>query len=213
MPNGLYYVTNLQPLTPYTLTFTNTAEDASPYWRDLGTASFVTASLGGVVRTVPGSFEDYTPIAMGRPEPAPTYETDRADYVIAGATVFEGTRDGKRRIADVAISGERIVAVGDLAALPRGTTIDGRGKYVTPGFIDIHSHADENVLEVADAPSHIRQGITTVLGGNCSFLGVGDRCVSRRCGQTRDAGESVPTDRQSPGAEAGAWRAQGAADV
>ena len=54
-------------------------------------------------------------------------------------------------------------------------TIEGKGLFLTPGFIDIHSHVDGNVFDVAYAPSHIRQGITTALGGNCAFspLGIG----------------------------------------
>ena len=175
--SDLYYISSLDHLTPYTIEFIDPSKPEDYYWHDIETGSFVTSSVGGIVRTVPGLHENYVPLEYSyeeaEHEPAPI---EKADYVIAGATVFDGTRDRDRYIADVAIAGEKIVAVGDLQDLPRNETIDGDGLFLTPGFIDIHSHVDENVLEVPYGASHIRQGITTVLGGNCSFspLGIGE---------------------------------------
>lgn len=176
LESGLYYITSLKPLTPYTLVLIDRMRAADDVWHELARIPVLTASLPGVVRTVPGLHADYEPAtgllpaeSDAPPKPA------RAAYVITGATIFDGTNARPRFVADVAVADDRIIAVGDLADLPRDTTIDGRGLFLMPGFIDIHSHADEDVLKVPDAPTHIRQGITTVLGGNCSFspLGIG----------------------------------------
>ena len=76
--------------------------------------------------------------------------------------------------ADVAVRGDRIAAVGRVAGT--GTReIDARGLVVAPGFIDMHSHSDTLLLEDGNAPSKVRQGVTTeVLGeGNsiAPFIG------------------------------------------
>lgn len=93
------------------------------------------------------------------------------DWKLAGGTVIDGTGAPGVR-ADVAIDGGRIRAVGDLAALEAANVIDCRGRVVTPGFIDIHSHADW-LLPGADhgalVEPFVRQGMTTVVTGNCGF--------------------------------------------
>ncbi|GAB4325365.1 MAG: hypothetical protein Kow0059_21410 [Candidatus Sumerlaeia bacterium] len=176
---GLYAVEGLEPLTAYRFEVINTAKAEGEFWRRVDEGRFVTSSLTGVVRTVPVVLADYRPLpAPAVQEPAPPAAPPAAkvfDVVIEGATVFDGTREGRRFVADVAIAGGRIAAVGDLKDRPRRETIAAAGLFLMPGFIDIHSHADSNILSVADAPSHTRQGITTVLGGNCSFspLGLG----------------------------------------
>ena len=93
------------------------------------------------------------------------------DLKLSHGFVIDGSGTAARR-ADVAVSGERIVAVGDLTGLTAARTIDCTGKTVTPGFIDIHSHSDWLVPGAdhgALIEPFVRQGMTTLVGGNCGF--------------------------------------------
>jgi N-acyl-D-amino-acid deacylase len=87
------------------------------------------------------------------------------DLVIKGGTVVDGT-GGAPVAADVAIDGDRITAVG--AVTDAGTReIDARGAYVTPGFVDVHTHLDAQVSWDPDATSSCWHGVTSVVLGNC----------------------------------------------
>jgi N-acyl-D-aspartate/D-glutamate deacylase len=93
------------------------------------------------------------------------------DLLIRHGRIVDGTGnpwfDG-----DVAIRGDRIAAVGRLGPEARGRReIDARGRVVAPGFIDAHSHSDMLLLEDGDAPSKIRQGVTTEVLGEDSSAG------------------------------------------
>ncbi len=88
------------------------------------------------------------------------------DLIIKNGTVIDGIKD-KSYKADLGISGERIAVVGNLQAEKGKTIIDAAGKAVCPGFIDIHSHTDFELLINPKAESKIRQGVTTELSGNC----------------------------------------------
>ncbi len=91
---------------------------------------------------------------------APVY-----DVLFAGGEVIDGTGAPRFR-ADVGVRGDRIVAV-SRRPLPRGgarRVIDARGSIVAPGFIDLHAHL-EPLARMPDAQSHVRQGVTTALGG------------------------------------------------
>jgi N-acyl-D-amino-acid deacylase len=88
------------------------------------------------------------------------------DLVVRGATVFDG-RGSPGVTADVAVRGERIVAV-ESVAQGRGTRdLDGRGLALAPGFIDVHSHDDFAVMLEPDMPFKVLQGVTTDIVGNC----------------------------------------------
>jgi N-acyl-D-amino-acid deacylase len=69
--------------------------------------------------------------------------------------------------ADVGVKGDRIEAVGPLSGSEAGRVIDARGLVVAPGFIDIHSHSDYNVIIDPRVESKVRQGVTTEVVGNC----------------------------------------------
>lgn len=89
------------------------------------------------------------------------------DLIIRNATVYDGS--GSPGItADIAIDGDRISAVGKISE-PAKETLDATGLAVAPGFIDVHSHDDFQVLTEPDVTHNVLQGITTVIVGNCGF--------------------------------------------
>src|SRR5439155_15323756 len=85
-----------------------------------------------------------------------------------GGDVIDGTGAAARR-ADVGLQGQRIAAVGDLTATESTRVLDVRGRVVSPGFIDVHTHSDLTLFVNGRAESKIRQGVTTEVTGNCSF--------------------------------------------
>src|SRR5437764_14685113 len=90
-----------------------------------------------------------------------------ADVVIRGATLVDGT--GKPGYAgDLALRGERIVAVGKFTTAGQPTVIDGTGLVVTPGFIDLHTHSDAPLQRPATRANlcYLTQGVTTVVTGH-----------------------------------------------
>ncbi|MEJ7670567.1 MAG: amidohydrolase family protein [Casimicrobiaceae bacterium] len=90
------------------------------------------------------------------------------DLVIRNGTVLDGT-GAKPRVADVGVEDDRITMIGDLKKLKGKHDIDAAGLYVTPGFIDIHSHSDYTLLVDPRAVSAIAQGVTLEVIGNCGF--------------------------------------------
>lgn len=96
-----------------------------------------------------------------RVEPGPP----QYDVVVTGGTIVDGT-GAPRYSADVAIRGDRIALISrdPIAPTTARRTIDARGLIVAPGFIDLHAHLDP-LLRLPDAESHVRQGVTTALGG------------------------------------------------
>ncbi len=82
------------------------------------------------------------------------------DLLIENGTLIDGT-GAAARAGDVAVGGERIVAVGALAGQPARRTIDARGLVVTPGFVDVHNHSDGWLLKRANFVPKTSQGFTT----------------------------------------------------
>ncbi len=93
----------------------------------------------------------------------------QCDLVFRDVTLIDGTGAPRRR-GDLAVQGERIVAMGDLGAMSADREVDGAGLVVAPGFIDAHTHDDRAVL---CGPScmmcKMSQGVTTVVVGNCGI--------------------------------------------
>ncbi len=92
--------------------------------------------------------------------------TPAFDVVLKGGTILDGT-GGAPFPADIGIAGDRIAAVGEIAAAQGRRVIDVSGLHVAPGFVDIHTHSDHSILAYPTADSRVRQGITTELTGNC----------------------------------------------
>jgi len=90
---------------------------------------------------------------------APSY-----DLVIQGGTLVDGS-GGRGWQADVAVQGDRIAAIGALSTAARKRTIDAKGLIVSPGFIDMHNHSDDTLLDEPKCESMIRQGVTTMVLG------------------------------------------------
>ena len=100
-------------------------------------------------------------------------QAPRYDVVIAGGTVIDGTgRPGV--VQDVAVKDGRIAAIGRIPRSQAAQTIDATGLVVAPGFIDVHTHAD-NLAGRPGAVNFVRMGVTTIVAGNCgsSALDVG----------------------------------------
>ena len=93
---------------------------------------------------------------------------DSPALLLRGGTVIDGT-GAPRFTADVRIEGERIVAIGANLAANGAVVIDAGGRIVAPGFIDVHTHDDQIVLEAPHMLPKVSQGVTTVVVGNCGI--------------------------------------------
>jgi N-acyl-D-aspartate/D-glutamate deacylase len=87
------------------------------------------------------------------------------DLVVRGGEIVDGTGKAPFR-GDVAIRGGRIVAVGQVAGAG-ADEIDARGRLVTPGFIDLHTHYDGHATWTHSLSASAQHGVTTVVAGNC----------------------------------------------
>jgi N-acyl-D-amino-acid deacylase len=90
--------------------------------------------------------------------------------ILRGATVIDGT-GAAARPADVVVDGGRIVEVAEpgQASAAGATVIDLDGLVLSPGFIDVHTHYDAQILWDRDLTPSCWHGVTTVLIGNCGF--------------------------------------------
>jgi N-acyl-D-amino-acid deacylase len=92
----------------------------------------------------------------------------RFDLVLANGRILDGCGN-PWFWGDVAIQGGRIAQIAPAGTLQGRETIDVGGRFVTPGFIDIHTHSDLSILVNRRAESAVRQGATTHIIGNCGM--------------------------------------------
>ena len=91
------------------------------------------------------------------------------DVVIANGRVVDGTGTRAPYAADIGVRGDVVATIAPPGTLDGRTVIDARDRLVTPGFIDIHTHYDAQVLWDPTLSPTCHQGVTTVIGGNCGF--------------------------------------------
>lgn len=92
----------------------------------------------------------------------------KLDILIKDGSIIDGTGYGEF-IADIGIKDKKIVAIGRLNEEDADKIIDAKGLKVVPGFIDIHSHTDADLIINPKAESKIRQGVTTEITGQDGF--------------------------------------------
>ena len=90
------------------------------------------------------------------------------EIVLRGASVLDGSGSAAFD-ADIGIAGGRIAAVDHPMSLDAETVIDLAGLTLTPGFIDVHTHDDRQVLAAPEMWAKLSQGVTTVITGNCGI--------------------------------------------
>lgn len=119
------------------------------------------------------------------------------DWVIRGGTVIDGSGGAPFR-ADIGICGGKIAAVGSCGEAAQ--TLDAAGRYVTPGFLDIHRHGDAAVFRPGFGRAELRQGLTAIVNGNCGLslapFGAAHRAELRRYlgAITGDIDPAIPTE-------------------
>ncbi len=90
------------------------------------------------------------------------------DTLITNATIADGT-GSSLYMADVAVIGDKIEAIGNFSSMETAKHIDAEGLVLCPGFIDMHTHSDLSLLNDNRAQTALRQGVTTEIVGQCGF--------------------------------------------
>ena len=90
------------------------------------------------------------------------------DYLITNAVIVDGSGRAPFR-GGVGIRGSKLVAVGDLTGCTAAETIDTRGRFLTPGFIDVHRHGEAAAFRPGYGKAELAQGMTAVINGNCGL--------------------------------------------
>ena len=90
------------------------------------------------------------------------------DTLIRNARVIDGS-GGDSRAVDIAVAGDGIIAIGADLDCVAGEVIDGSGHVLAPGFIDVHTHDDTNLIRTPEMLPKLSQGVTTVIVGNCGI--------------------------------------------
>jgi N-acyl-D-aspartate/D-glutamate deacylase len=88
------------------------------------------------------------------------------DMLILDGSIVDGS-GAPAYTGDIAIINREIVKIGELNGSRASHVIDASGLTVAPGFIDLHTHADRNIRDNPGVENYLRQGVTTILAGNC----------------------------------------------
>lgn len=88
------------------------------------------------------------------------------DWLFRNVRVIDGAGN-PWYYADVAVKDGKIAAIGDLVNAEADKVVDGVGKALAPGFIDVHTHVERNIKEVPGGDNFVSDGVTTVVTGNC----------------------------------------------
>lgn len=133
-------------------------------------------------------------MGVGKVRPERKGDPVAHDLIIRGGTVVDGTgRAGY--VADVAVDGDRITAIGDLSAETARREIDATGLVVSPGFVDLHTHLDAQIGWDPYMTSSSWHGVTTVLMGNCGVTFAPVRTEDREyLADMMQSVEDVPRD-------------------
>ncbi len=125
--------------------------------------------------------------------------TGHADppVLVRGGTVFDGSGQAPGRRADVLVRDGLVAAIGIGLDPPEGATIvDATGKWVTPGFVDLHTHYDAEIEMAPALGESVRHGVTSVLVGSCGLsfaMGTPEDLADQFCRV-----EAVPYDTVLP---------------
>src|SRR5947209_5788938 len=95
---------------------------------------------------------------------SPALQAQKYDVVIRHGRVADGTGN-PAFLADVGVKDGRIAAIGRISGEGK-TEVEAKGLMIAPGFIDVHTHADD-IAEMPAAENFVRMGVTTVVVGNC----------------------------------------------
>lgn len=90
------------------------------------------------------------------------------DLIFRNARIIDGT-GSPSTTGDLAISGDRLLDLGEIGNLHGEHEIDIEGRVVCPGFVDTHTHDDRVLLTDPDLNCKVSQGVTTVVTGNCGI--------------------------------------------
>jgi N-acyl-D-amino-acid deacylase len=115
------------------------------------------------------------------------------DLLIAGGTVYDGSGGPPLR-ADVGVSGRAIREIGKIRRSRAAAVIEAEGRAVSPGFIDVHDHTDVSLLVNPKAESAVRQGVTTLVSGQCGgspFPMTDEEAAENKSGLAKEYGLDV----------------------